>query len=310
MNPAPIVLFTYSRLKHTMLTIEALLRNKGAENHDLIVYSDGHKSSDDIDAVFLVREYLHTISGFRSINIRCRESNFGLAKSIIDGVTEVLHSAESIIVLEDDMVTSPYFLNYMQFALDKFSLDNRVISISGYVYPVNQLLPEAFFLRGADCWGWGTWRRGWELFNHDGQMLLNELMSRKLIDSFDFNNTFGFSKMLKAQINGENNSWAIRWYASAFLANKLTLYPGRSLVQNIGNDLSGTHCSSNSTYDIALSDSPINLICIDVEPSSIGKYAFEKFFAHTKNNLLSRIISRLNKILLNFLKLFNIPHQK
>jgi len=298
---SPIILFTYARPEHTERTVEALLGNPGVNEHDLIVYSDAPRTPDKAQAVSAVREFLQTITGFRSVTIHHRPHNYGLAKSIIEGVTEVLSRYERIIVLEDDMVTSPHFLSYMNEALNRFADDERVISVHGYVYPVQQALPEAFFLRGADCWGWATWRRGWALFNADGQALLDELKRCNMIKSFDFNGTYGYSQMLEGQIKGTNDSWAIRWYASAFLADKLTLYPGRSLVHNIGNDSSGTHCGSNSIHDAILSNSLIDLSGIEVKHSELGFSAFECFFRQSKSTLLSKVGHRfkhaLNKVL-------------
>jgi hypothetical protein len=285
---APIILFAYARTDHLRRTVEALLKNTSAERHELIIYSDGPRTSNDVVAVENVRKYLQTITGFRSINVHHRPYNFGLAKSIIDGVTEVLQQHEKIIVLEDDMLTSVHFLTYMNEALDRFAADERVISIHGYTYPVEHVLPEAFFLRGADCWGWATWRRGWALFNPNGKYLLNELRRRNLLTAFDFNRTYGFSKMLEEQVKRKNDSWAIRWYASAFLANKLTLYPGRSLVTNIGNDNSGTHFSDTSGFDAALSVTPIDLNGISVEHSDLGYACFETFFESNRARILLR----------------------
>lgn len=294
---APIVLFVYERLHHAQKTIEALLVNPECSQHDLIVYSDAPRSLDKVKAVDAVRDYLKNIKGFRSITIHHRPKNFGLARSIIAGVTEVLLEYEQIIVMEDDMVTSPHFLAYMNEGLERYADDERVISIHGYVYPCSQALPEAFFLRGADCWGWATWRRGWAIFNPDGKFLLNELRQKSLINIFNFNGSYDYSKMLEGQINGRNDSWAIRWYASAFLADKLTLYPGRSLVYNIGLDGSGTHCSSNSNYNTELSGQPIKLMGLKVEHSELGFLAFERFFRLSKTKLVSRLLSRF-KILI------------
>lgn len=297
MNNAPIALFTYARLAHTRLTVEALLRNYSAENHDLIIFSDAARTPEQQYAVNQVRSFLETITGFRSVTIHHRAHNFGLAKSIIEGVTQVLTTYDRIIVLEDDLVTSPHFLTYMNQSLDRFVNDERVISIHGYVYPVEQVLPEAFFLRGADCWGWATWRRGWRLFNPDGQMLLDQLTQKKLLNDFDFNGTHSYSKMLKEQIAGANDSWAIRWHASAFLEEKLTLYPGRSLVNNTGNDGSGTHCGSASLYDVGLSSSPIDISMVDVSPSVIGATAFESFFRKSKLTFLKKLSARIKQLL-------------
>ena len=183
----PIALFVYNRLGHTQRTIEALKQNILAENSGLIIFSDAPKSEAQTDAVQEVRKYIREIEGFQSVTIVEREANLGLARSIIDGVTTIVSKYGRIIVLEDDMVTSQYFLTYMNEALEKYADDERVVSIHGYVYPVKQSLPDAFFLPGADCWGWATWSRGWACFNSDGQFLLDELKRRKLIRAFDFN---------------------------------------------------------------------------------------------------------------------------
>lgn len=195
------------------------------------------------------------------------------------------------------MVTSPHFLNYMNESLERFADDDRVISVHGYVFPVQQALPEVFFLRGADCWGWGTWRRCWALFNPDGQALLNELKQRNLIKEFDFNGAYGYSQMLESQIQGTNDSWAIRWYASAFLADKLTLYPGRSLVNNIGNDSSGTHCGDDEHWDVELSTTPIDLRALEVTPSALGRSAFERFFRKSRGNVVRHLGRRIKKLI-------------
>lgn len=297
MSLAPIALFTYSRRDHTQRTIEALLRNPFVGDSDLIVFSDAARTQSQQSAVDEVRTYLKTIKGFRSVEIHHRPSNFGLAKSIIEGVSEVLNDYERVIVLEDDLVTSPHFLTYMNSALDKYADDDRIASIHGYVYPVKQSLPEAFFLRGADCWGWSTWRRGWAYFNQDGQYLLAELKRRKLLDTFDFNGAYPFSKMLEAQIKGRNNSWAVRWYASAFLADKLTLYPGRSLVHNIGIDGSGTNCEDSDKHDVVLSATPIDLNHIAVLPSISCYKAFEDFFRQSQGGLVHKLRRNLRAVL-------------
>ena len=294
---APICLFVYNRLYHTQRTIEALKNNLLADHSDLVIFSDASKSESQFEKVRDVRQYIRQISGFKSITINEREVNYGLAKSIIDGVTKIVNEYGRIIVLEDDLVTSPYFLSYMNEALEKYADDDRVVSIHGYVYPVKQSLPETFFLRGADCWGWATWRRGWAHFNPDGQYLIDELKRRKLIGMFDFNGAYSFSKMLKAQIKGSNDSWAVRWHASAFLADKLTLYPGRSLVHNIGNDGSGTHCGDDMGYDLLVSLSPIDFTNIEVQPSDQGQAAFEAFFRKVKGSFASKLLRRSKKML-------------
>lgn len=275
---APIVLFAYDRPDHLRRTVESLLGNSLAGNSDLIVYADAAPTPEKSPRVAAVRAYLATIAGFRSVIVRPRAENFGLARSIIEGVAEVLQQSERIIVLEDDMLTSPHFLSYMNEGLARYADDERVVSIHAYVYPVDQALPETYFLPGADCWGWATWRRGWACFNPRGELLLDELRARDLIRAFDFNGAFPYSRMLQDQIEGKNDSWAVRWYASAFLAGKLTLHPGRSLVHNIGNDDSGTHGGKSDHLDVQLSRTPILLEEIAVEASPAARYAYACFF--------------------------------
>jgi hypothetical protein len=294
---APIALFVYNRLHHTRRTVDSLKKNTLAGVSELVIFSDAPKTEVHSEKVREVRQYIRQIEGFKSVSIIERDSNFGLARSIIDGVTRVVKKYGRIIVLEDDMVTSPYFLTYMNEALEKYADDERVVSIHGYVYPVGQPLPEAFFLPGADCWGWATWSRGWACFNSDGQFLLEELKRRKLISAFDYNEAYPFSKMLEGQIKGTNDSWAVRWSASAFLAGKLTLYPGRSLVHNIGNDNSGTHCGESADFNANLSSTQINLNNINSEPSQEGRQAFEDFFRQGQMGLLGRLARKARALI-------------
>jgi hypothetical protein len=293
---APVVMFAYMRADHLRQTLLALKANPEAASTELYVYCDAAKSAEHQAKVDEVRHLVEDIDGFAKVHRIYRDKNMGLANSIIKGVTQVLTLHERVIVLEDDLVTSPYFLSYMNAALNRFEHDEQVISIHGYVYPVEEVLPEAFFIPGADCWGWATWRRGWALFNSDGQALIKELKDRKLEKAFDFNGSYSYTKMLGNQVNGKNDSWAIRWYASAFLANKLTLYPGRSLVHNIGNDDTGTHCGATSTWDVLLSHKPINLSNLTIAISESGYIAFEKNFKQA-TSLKSRFLNKLKWLL-------------
>ena len=225
-----------------------------------------------------VRSSLDGLRGFKSVEVIRRASNMGLAKSIIGGVTELCRRHGLAIVVEDDLVTSPYFLRYMNEALALYQDCPEVISIHGYVYPVKEALPETFFIKGADCWGWATWQRGWALFNQEGSRLLAELEQRHLTAEFDFNGTFAYTDMLRQQIAGANDSWAIRWYASAFLRDKLTLYPGRSLVQNIGLDASGVHCGQSGSYQVCLTERPVRVERLPLAEDPRARGEFEAYF--------------------------------
>lgn len=289
---APIALFAYDRPQHLQQTIEALLNNPEARESDLFVFSDAAKDSAHVSAVEKVRKYAAEISGFSTVNVVERTSNYGLASSIVDGVTSVCRQYGRVIVMEDDIVTSAYFLKYMNDGLDMYSRDEQVVSIHGYMYPTGESLPETFFLRGADCWGWATWQRGWDLFESDGKLLLQQLRQRNLTQRFDYNGAYPYTRMLEEQIAGKNDSWAIRWHASAFLQNRLTLYPGRSLVLNIGTDSSGTHCTASADFSGELADKPVKVERIPVEENEIARQAFIDFFRTRRPSILARIFRR------------------
>jgi hypothetical protein len=296
LSNAPIALFVYNRPKHATQTVEALKKNVLATQSDLVVFSDAPKSEMQIDSVRELREYIHQIDGFKSVSIVEREENFGLAKSIIDGVTSIVNKYGRIIVLEDDLVTSPYFLQYMNDGLRVYEQKEEVASIHGYVYPIDGL-PETFFLRGADCWGWATWKGRWSCFEPDGEKLLAELKRKKLTNHFDFNGTYPFTQMLADQIAGKNNSWAIRWHASAFLKNKLTLYPGKSLVLNIGNDGSGMHCGDTNAFSSDVATAPVLVATIPVAESDGAFKAFEQFFRN-----MTGLVARARRIVGNVVR--------
>ena len=244
-----LLVFAYNRPHHLAQTLDALLQNRGIEQLPVSIIIDGAKKPEDEP---LVEQVIATAERyqlqFKQCQIIQREHNFGLAKNIITGVTDALKTHESVIVLEDDMITSPGFIEYMQQSLAVYRDEPSVASIHGYCYPIKAKLPGTFFLKGADCWGWATWRRAWETFEQDGVTLLEQIDQAGCRDEFNFGGTYDYYRMLQDQVVGKNDSWAVRWYASCFLRNMVTLYPGKSLVENIGLDNSGTHCGATDTH--------------------------------------------------------------
>jgi len=243
-NLAPIILFVYNRPRHTEQTLNALADNQLADQSVLYIYADGPKdgvTKQVLDDIRQTRALIKQQKWCKEVFVIESEYNRGLANSVIHGVTEITNKHGRAIVLEDDLVTHPFFLKYMNNYLEMYQDDESVISVHGFMYPIKKEIDSPFFLRGADCWGWATWKRGWDLFEPNGQLLLDQLVSRRLTNEFNFNNSYNYTSLLVTQITGGVDSWAIRWYASAFLANKLTLYPPFTLVHNIGFDGSGTH---------------------------------------------------------------------
>jgi hypothetical protein len=280
---------------HARRTVEALLANELASRTELFVFSDGPKSPAASAEVEAVRAYVRSIRGFRSVHIEERNANIGLSTSIIGGVTRLCAQYGRVIVLEDDLVTSPWFLSYMNDALLMYENDAQVASIHGYCWPASEELPETFFLRGADCWGWATWARAWRHFEPDSSELLKSLVERKLDTAFDLDGAFGFTQMLRDHIAGRNDSWAVRWHATCFLKGDMTLYPGRSLVQNIGNDASGTHCDSTTGFNTELTDRPIRVERIGIEPSERARLSFARSLRRSRGSVFRRVVTRIAK---------------
>ncbi|MBQ7263142.1 MAG: glycosyltransferase [Synergistaceae bacterium] len=267
---APIVLFVYARPEHTRRTVEALRANRLASRSRLFVFSDGPKSDRARPAVEDVRRYVRAIDGFASVEIVEQERNIGLADSIIAGVTRVVDDHGRAIVLEDDIVTSPYFLDYMNDGLELYKDDEDVATIQGHIYPLDiDGLPQSYFLPSMGCWGWGTWARAWRDFEPDGAKLLSEIRSRRLSRRFDVGDSYPFTALLRAQSESDVDSWAIRWYATNFLLDRKGLYPSKSFVKNIGFDGSGEHCGTSSTlvdlFNGALSEGYVPLVRVPIQ---------------------------------------------
>lgn len=293
---APVLLFVYDRPEHVRRTVEALQRNTLAADSDLFIFSDAPRDESRQAAVDEVRAYIGGITGFRSVTIVRRDGNWGLARSIIDGVTAMTDRFGRVIVLEDDLVTAPYFLQFMNDALDMYADDERVGHIQGCDFTQDPTLPDTFFIRWTGSWGWATWKRAWRHFNPDGRALLAELERRKLTYTFDFNGKYGYTRMLRRQIEGRNNSWAIRWNASLFLLDMLSLNVGRSLVRNEGFDGSGTNCGGGALYASNLYMKRLPVERLPIAENMDARRAYVRYYART-NSFWAKAIRRIKRTL-------------
>ena len=262
-NRAPIVLFTYDRLGHTRETLEALAANEGAAESDLFIYSDGPKTADRHDSVQAVREYLRSVTGFKSVTVIERETNMGLANSVIAGVTEALTRSPSVIVMEDDLLTSNNFLAFVNSALSTYEDRRDVFSVTGYNYPLPMppsYREDAYLSYRGSSWGWGTWRDRWSqvdwsvgdyaAFTQDDRA--QELFRRGGDD---------LPQMLELQMSGRLDSWSIRFDYAHYKHDAFCVHPVVSKVQNIGFDGSGIHCDPSDDYYVELdpADRPFRL---------------------------------------------------
>ena len=297
METAPIILFTYNRPAHTRRALESLRRNALAAESELFVYSDAARDEADREAVAEVRRIIHDARGFKAVHIVERDENQGLARNIIDGVTRVTDQYGRVIVLEDDLVVAPHFLRFMNDALETYKDEPQVGHIQACDFTDDPSLPDTFLIKFTGSWGWGTWKRAWQHFNPDGKALLAELERRGLTREFDFGGKYGFTRMLRRQTEGKNNSWAIRWNASLFLKDILSLNTGRSLVQNTGFDGSGTNCGGGNLYQSRLCTTPIPVTKISpVTENREARAAYAHYYART-NSFMAKAIRRLKRTL-------------
>ena len=294
---APILLFVYNRPEHVRRNIQALLKNELAAESELFIYSDAAKDETSQAAVKEVRAFIRSIQGFKKITITERAENWGLARSIIDGVTTQINRYGRVIVLEDDLVVAPHFLQFMNDALETYRDEERVGHIQACDFTHDPSLPDTFLIKWTGSWGWGTWDRAWKHFNADGKALLTELESRKLTYTFDFNGKYGYTRMLRRQIEGKNNSWAIRWNASLFLKGILSLNVGKSLVQNEGFDGSGTNCGGGGLYasELYMERLPVKKIS-PIEENIQVRNAYVRYYART-NSFMAKAIRRIKRTL-------------
>ncbi|MFT6908436.1 MAG: hypothetical protein ACJAS1_005137 [Oleiphilaceae bacterium] len=292
MNYSPVALFVYNRPGHTSKTVEALKKNIGSAESELYVFSDAARDSKDNDAVSEVRSYIQTIDGFKKVTILNRESNFGLANSIIEGVSQLCNNYGKVIVLEDDLVTSPYFLTYMNSALKRYQDDSKVMSISAFgrngiregLYE-NELY-DAYFVQRNSSWGWGTWKDSWLLADwnvSDYEDFIVDKEKRKRFSAVGED----LCLMLDLQQHGFLDSWSIRWTYAHYLNEGVSLVPYNSYVKNIGFDGSGTHCRSSDRFEYELTEAKKNPF---FPPSVyIRKDTLAAFYAAHKQRLISRI---------------------
>jgi hypothetical protein len=295
---APIVLFVYNRPDHTRRTLAALAANPLAVESDLIVYADGPKKPEHQASVDAVRELVRSTRGFKSVAIVERETNLGLANSIIAGVTEVCAARGRVIVVEDDLVVAPDFLMFLNAGLDRYRSEESVLQISGYGYPAHdQSTPQTFFLPMVSCWGWATWSRAWAAFDPKMSALSQLDDDPGARRRFNVDDTYDYYGMACQQRQGKIDSWGIRWQLSLFAHDGLVLYPRNSLVYNAGVDASGTHGSGQTAFQRKLEGQSFDAGALTwpkaVATDELAMGQVKQLFRANRPGILRRIIERL-----------------
>jgi GR25 family glycosyltransferase involved in LPS biosynthesis len=300
MKFSPIALFVYNRPWHTQQTIEALQQNALADQSVLYIYSDAAKNSSSKKQVEEVRELISKVSGFKKVRVIKQTINQGLANSIINGVTEIVNRHGKVIVLEDDIVTSKYFLQFMNESLRLYQNKNSVHSISGCNYPVElkEIKENIYFLRIPLCWGWATWKDRWDHFDKN----LKEVKStpKDIVKYMNFDNTHDYFSQAIKNYKCELNTWFIFWYLLSAKNKTLTLFPKTTLVNNIGHDGSGENCGNSRVFNQNVTGKKITVKVVDIEENEYAVKQHKLFFVSLKPSLFRKILSKLKKSIKNY----------
>lgn len=300
-NLAPVAIFTYNRLDTLIHLIESLKKNSLAKDTDVIIFSDYPKKENALESVLKVRHYLKDINGFKSLKIIERTENFGLAKNIIEGASEIINKYGKIIVLEDDLIISPNFLDYMNQCLDYYKDDEKIFAVSGFCWDLPSLknIDEDIFLAYRPAsWGWATWKDQWSDTDWDVKDYDSFIKDRKAIKKFN-RGGMDMTRMLRHYKEGKNNSWAIRWAYSMNKQDKYCIYPKLSKVQNIGYGLDATHCTGEHIHLTTL-DSSINNTFKFSKDLTIHKKLLKEFAY--QNSYINKAIKKIKSKLSNILK--------
>jgi hypothetical protein len=256
-SPAPVAVFAFKRPDYLKKTLASLGKCGGLLNREVVIFCDGARENVDgeKEATRVVQELAKKwVSARKGGRVVVSESNIGLRRAITFGVNQLIEEYGRVIVLEDDIIVSPAFLQYMDVSLGRFAEVERIWQVSGYFVPTSNapIRPGCLSLPG--CWGWATWERAWRHYIDDAELLLTRLPESDH-HRFNVDGSYNYLDDLRRNAEGKMDTWHVRWYASMFLHNALAIFPGRSLTRNIGFDRRGTHCDSGSMAKTFVSQS-------------------------------------------------------
>jgi len=292
---APIVIFVYKRPGHILNLLDSLSQCKEGRDSDLIIFSDGAKNPDNVEEVAAIEEVRRICANeqrFQSVKLIAQERNLGLANSIIAGVSSTIEEYGRAIVLEDDLIVSRYFLEFMNSALDKYEHDDRVGQIGACnFFACGERFPESFFIPIPDCLGWATWKNNWRKFIKNPQEIFDALDNdEKLASKFNGYGSYDFISLLKSNVQKKVDSWAILWHATCMLNNWLTLYPNPSLTNHI-ESVEATHANVNiipplASRAVSLENSSVEELEHVIKAMKLGYSNEGDFYGKKKNTSL------------------------
>lgn len=302
---APIALFVYKRPKALEAVLEALEKNAFFKHTQVFAFCDGPRadeSSVTLENISATRNLLKSWQARADLTIIENSENLGLYKQIPRGISYVLGRHDRVIVLEDDVLVSPFFLDYMNDALNCYAETDEVMQVSGFMFDVDVKLPETFFYNVNSCWGWGTWKRAWQYYEDDPTSLLKRLTKVEGFSPYDFNggqNNCFYDQLVKNHL-GDLKTWAVKWHTSMYLRDGYCLHPRKTLVKNIGFDAEGTNClGADSRYEGDFTDRSISVEKIPVEKCQKAYEAVSAVFSGA-TTLKGKIVGEIRKRLVPF----------
>ncbi len=296
-NLAPIVLFVYNRPSHTEQTLAALKNNDLAKESELFIFCDGPRGEKDLEMIKQVYQVIDHVEGFKNVFVKKLSLNKGLAKSVIEGVGEVLNLHGRAIVLEDDIITSSNFLSFINRALNFYQDDKKIFSVTGFNYH-NYKKPknyrhDVFFVSRISSWGWATWKDRWDEVDFKVADYASIKNDKKIQKEFRKKGDNLF-EMLRKQMLGKIDTWDIQvgWH---MFKNKLyCVFPVKTLVKNIGLDSSGTHChADHDMMNFDLKSHEHNFVKFVEATNFIS--AENNFLKYTEYSFVKKLISSRKK---------------
>jgi len=251
-----IAIFAYDRPVHLKRVLTNVRKN---DVDHLYIFSDGPGGPRDKAKVECVRDVIKNIDWCRTTTF-ARETNWGMAESVVSGIERVFDDHDRMIMIEDDCLPAPGFIDYMKKALKKYDGSEAVMSVTGYVPPIEipkEYPYDAFFSYRSNTWGWGTWHSAWE--HYERKSLSRDGFSQRKMEIKDLCKKSGrdIIPMLQQQFDGEIDSYHVWWRLEIAKRSGVCLYPTKSLIRNIGHDGTGTHSVPTDKFDTDLP--PVNI---------------------------------------------------
>lgn len=287
----PVVIFLYNRPKESKDLLCCLLNSNSICNRKVYLFQDGLKQNhnaetwNEVNRMILNWDYPNKI-------IDVSQSNYGLAQSVFNGLRKVFETSKGAIILEDDLLVSNDFFEYMDQSLKIFVNNKEIGSISGFVHDdILNTSAQTFLFPRPSSWGWATWSDRWNNFklNH---VNLEDINNRKLMSQFARGGE-DLPWMLRRQKLGIINSWAVQFSFYQFINELYTIYPSKSKVVNQGFGSDATHTKSNVVKQIGSLNEGVPEFDLSIKPNT------KQIKYYSKNYRLGPI-SRFR----NFLSLF------